>query len=257
MPLITNSDDAIIYFAEPVSYNLRGKILADKSRIRAARYTNTELIMDEEDTTQQHSGTITSQAELDELYGVPLKRSLTKEIGYISEHYQAFIEKAPFVVVATSGPEGLDSSPRGDPPGFVRVIDSKTVALPDRPGNNRLDSLRNIIRDSRISLLFLIPGIRETLRINGRAKISVEPELLETFKIKGKVPKSVLIVTAENVYFQCSKALVRSRLWDADTQIPRSALPSTGEILERLTEGEFDGAEYDRNYPEHLKRSLY
>ena len=208
-------------------------------------------------TPQQSTGIISSQSELDQLYGPPVKRSLTKEIDYISEHYRAFIEKAPFVVVATSGPEGLDSSPRGDPPGFVRVIDSKTVAVPDRPGNNRLDSLRNIIRDNRISLLFLIPGIRETIRINGTAKISVDPEFLETFSIKGRVPKSVLIVTAGNVYFQCSKALVRSRLWDVDTHIHRTVLPSTGEIIEHLSEEEFDGAEYDRNYPEHIKRSIY
>ncbi len=200
---------------------------------------------------------ITTQEQLDALYGRPVEAAVAKEIGYISDHYKGFIDKAPFVVVATVGPEGLDCSPRGDPPGFVRVRDAKTVLIPDRRGNNRIDSLRNLVRDPRISLLFMIPGIGNTLRINGRAEISVEPELCASFAMRGQAPKTVLVVTAEQVYFQCPKALVRSRLWSADAQIARSELPSTGEILEALSEGRIDGAAYDAAYPRRLEETIY
>ncbi len=200
---------------------------------------------------------ITSIEQLEALYGKPSERSLIKEIDYISDHYRAFIEKAPFVVVSTSGPEGLDNSPRGDPPGFVRVVDETTVLIPDRRGNNRLDTLRNLVRDPRISLLFLIPGIGETLRINGRAEIVTEPELCASFEMNGKIPTSVLVVMVKSVYFQCQKALVRSKLWSQEAQIPRSDLPSTGTMLQARSNGDFDGAEYDRNYPEHMKNTIY
>ncbi|MFB3106519.1 MAG: MSMEG_1061 family FMN-dependent PPOX-type flavoprotein, partial [Pseudomonadales bacterium] len=153
---------------------------------------------------------INTTEQLEFLYGKPMSRALTKEIDQISDHYRAFIEKAPFVVVATSGPEGLNCSPRGDPPGFVRVPDEKTVLIPDRRGNNRVDTLRNIVRDPRISLLFLIPGIGETMRINGTAVIDTDPQLCESFAMEGKVPRSVIAVTVERIYFQCQKALVRS-----------------------------------------------
>ncbi len=200
---------------------------------------------------------LTTLEQLEALYDAPLTRSLFKEIDHISDHYRTFIEKAPFVVVATSGPEGLDCSPRGDPPGFVRVVDEKTVLIPDRRGNNRLDTLHNLLRDPRISLLFLIPGVNETLRINGRAELVTDPELCASFTMQGKAPKCVIVVTAERVYFQCSKALVRSRLWEADAQISRAELPSTGEILEALCEEPFDGKGYDAGYTEHMKKTIY
>ena len=199
---------------------------------------------------------VTTVEELEALYGAPLGRSLTKEIDHISDHYRAFIEQAPFVVVATSGPEGLDCSPRGDPPGFVRVQDANTVLIPDRRGNNRLDTLKNIVRDPRISLLFLIPGVGETLRINGRAEIVVDDALAASFEVHGKRPKTVVVVTVERVYFQCQKALARSRLWESEAQIPRTALPSTGTMLAAL-DGAIDAATYDANYPEHMKKSIY
>jgi hypothetical protein len=200
---------------------------------------------------------ITTLEQLDALYGEPVGAAVTKEIDYISDHYKAFVDKAPFVVLATVGPEGLDCTPRGDPPGFVRVRDRKTLLIPDRRGNNRIDSLRNIVRDPRIALLFLIPGIGNTLRINGRAEISVDPELCASFGMEGKLPRSVLVVTAESVYFQCPKALVRSRLWSADAQIARSELPSTGEMLAALSKGAIDGDEYDRAYPQRLMETIY
>ncbi len=182
---------------------------------------------------------------------------MKKEINYISEHYQAFIEAAPFVVVATVGPEGTDCSPRGDPAGFVRVVDKHTVMIPDRRGNNRVDSLRNIVRDPRISLLFLIPGVGETIRINGTAKISVDPELCASFEMQGKNPQSVIVVTASSIYYQCPKALVRSKLWDPESIVPRKQLPTTGNILEGITKGEIDGDAYDAAYPQRIKDTIY
>jgi PPOX class probable FMN-dependent enzyme len=201
--------------------------------------------------------TITTLEQLDALYGTPVQAAVAKEIDYISDHYKAFIDKAPFVVVATVGPEGLDCSPRGDPAGFVRVRDAKTVLIPDRRGNNRVDSLRNLVRDPRISLLFMIPGIGNTLRINGRAVISIDPELCASLAMQGKAPRCVVVVTAERVYFQCPKALVRSRLWSQEAQIARSELPSTGEILEALTNRGIDGAAYDAAYPKRLEETIY
>jgi uncharacterized protein len=200
---------------------------------------------------------ITSIEQLEAIYGEPSPASLTKEIGYISEHYRAFIEAAPFVLLATVAEEGVDCSPRGDPAGFVRVVDQNTVMIPDRRGNNRTDSLRNIVRDGRCSLLFLIPGIGETLRINGSAHLSIEPSLLESFTMDGKLPRSIVVVRAERVYFQCSKALVRSGLWKPETQIPRSALPSTGQILKQLSKEQFDAERYDREYPDRLAQTIY
>jgi PPOX class probable FMN-dependent enzyme len=180
-----------------------------------------------------------------------------KEIDHISDHYRTFIQKAPFMVLATSGPGGLDCSPRGDPAGFVRVLDRKRVLIPDRRGNNRLDSLRNLIEDPRVSLLFLIPGVNETLRINGRARILVDEELAASFAVNERTPKVLIEVTADRVYFQCAKALVRSRLWAAETQVPRSSVPSTGQILQEITGGQVDAVEHDKAYPERVKQTIY
>lgn len=200
---------------------------------------------------------ITTIEGLESLYGDPVPAAITKEIDSISSGYRAFIEAAPFVVVATSGPDGMDCSPRGDPPGFVRVLDSKTLAMPDRRGNNRVDALRNLIEDARISLLFLIPGVGETLRVNGRAEIVVDEGLVQSFAIKGKLPKCVLIVHVEKVYFQCPKALIRSKLWSAAAQVDRKDLPSAGELLAEICESEFNADEYDAAYPERIKQTIY
>lgn len=203
------------------------------------------------------TNTVSTIAELEAIYGEPLAQSLVKEINHISDHYRAFIENSPFMVLASVAEEGLDCSPRGDPAGFVRVVDDKTVLIPDRRGNNRIDTLRNIVRDPRVSLLFLVPGVGETLRINGRAAISVDPELCASFDMNGKTPRSVIVVTAERVYFQCQKALARSRLWDPEARIERKELPSAGEILQGLSKDDFDGDAYDKNYPERLKKTIY
>jgi PPOX class probable FMN-dependent enzyme len=200
---------------------------------------------------------ITTMAQLEALYGERAPAAVIKEIDHINGSYRKLIEAAPFVAVATSGPEGLDCSPKGDARGFVRILDDKTLAIPDRPGNNRLDGFRNIVRDPRIALLFLIPGVGETLRVNGRASISIDPELMRSFAVNGKLPRCVLIVHVETVYFHCSKAIVRSELWDAETKIDRKSLPSTGAIVAELSQGKFDGEKYDREAPEKIKAMLY
>lgn len=200
---------------------------------------------------------VTTVEQLEALYGAPSPNALLKELDYISDHYRAFIEAAPFVVLATAGPDGLDCTPRGDPPGFVRVVDRQTLLLPDRRGNNRVDSLRNLIVDPRIALLFLIPGVGETLRVNGRAAISVDPALCASFAMAGKAPRSVIVVTAERVYFQCPKALVRSRLWDPSRHVERRSLPSSGQILAAIRPGEIDADAHDRAYPERIKQTIY
>jgi PPOX class probable FMN-dependent enzyme len=195
--------------------------------------------------------------ELEALYDKPFGPSLGKEIDHVNAHYRAFIEAAPFFAMATSGADGLDCTPRGDPPGFVRVADENTLYIPDRRGNNRIDSLRNLIDDPRISLLFLIPGVGETIRINGRAVISTDPELCKSFTFNGKVPRTVLIVTVDRVYYQCAKAIVRSKLWDPALQVDRKSLPSAGTILAETTKGAMGGPEHDRAAPERLKATIY
>ncbi|MCM0021924.1 MAG: pyridoxamine 5'-phosphate oxidase family protein [Tagaea sp.] len=202
-------------------------------------------------------GRITTAEQLDAIYGAAIPAALVKEIDHISADYAAFIEKSPFVIVATVGPEGLDCSPRGDPPGFVRIENERSVLIPDRLGNNRIDALRNIVRDPRISLLFLIPGIGNTLRINGRAEILDDPELLRAFAMGEKLPRTVLRVTTDQVYFQCPKALTRGRIWDPAAQIARDALPSTGAILAKLSKGAIDAAAYDAAYPQRMKDTIY
>src|SRR6202167_2308548 len=164
---------------------------------------------------------IRDEGALEAIYGVASGGAISKEIDFIHPHYRAMIEASPFLVLATCGPEGLDTSPRGDPAGFVHVVDQKTLLIPDRRGNNRADSLRNIIRDPRVALLFLIPGVGETLRVNGTAVISTNPALIERFPFRGTLPRSVIVVTADRVYFQCPKALVRSELWNPDKRVDR------------------------------------
>ena len=200
---------------------------------------------------------ITSETELEALYDQPVPTSILKEVDHITDDYRKLIEASPFAILATSGPEGLDCSPRGDPRGFVRVADPKTLMVPDRRGNNRIDSLRNIVRDPRVALLFLIPGIGTTMRVNGRAHLSIDPELRASFAMEGKNPKCVVVITVERAYTQCQKAIVRSRLWDPEMHIAKSELPTVGEMMERLSNGQFDGKAYDAEYPERMKRTIY
>ncbi|MCI3951514.1 MAG: Phosphohydrolase [Burkholderiales bacterium] len=200
---------------------------------------------------------ITDVAALERIYGKPAGAAVAKEIDYLHPHYQRMIAASPFVVLATNGPAGVDTSPRGDAPGFVAVEDEKTLLLPDRPGNNRIDSLRNILADPHIALLFLIPGIGETLRVNGRAAISIDPALLARFKVNDKLPRAVLVISVDTVFFQCSRAIFRSRLWDPAQHIERSSLPSLGRMVADISRSGFDAESYDKGLYERLKGALY
>ena len=196
-------------------------------------------------------------ASLEALYGTVNEVSALKEITYLHPHYAAFVKASPFAVLATSGPHGLDASPRGDAPGFIEIVDDKTLLLADRRGNNRIDSLKNIIQSPYVALLCMIPGIGETLRVNGTAEISVDPELLARFAVGDKPPRTILVIHIESVFFQCSRALIRSELWNPERHLPRSALPSTGQILAAVTHDRIDGETYDRELPPRLKATLY
>jgi PPOX class probable FMN-dependent enzyme len=208
-------------------------------------------------TMQQNDYRVTTLEALEALYDKPYGPAIVKEIDHINADYRKFIEAAPFFALATSGPEGLDCSPRGDAPGFVRVHDEKTLLIPDRRGNNRIDSLRNILSDPRVALLFLIPGVGETIRINGRASISTDPALAESFVVDGKSPRTVIVVAVERVFFQCSKAIVRSKLWDPARHVARASLPTAGTILAGISGGKIGGPEHDRGQPQRIKETLY
>lgn len=201
---------------------------------------------------------IRSMAELESIYTEPVAQSsVMKEVTKITAEYKRLIEAAPFAVLATSGPVGLDCSPRGDAAGFVRVLDSGTLALPDRRGNNRIDSLRNIVRDPRVALLFMIPGLGTTVRVNGNATISVDPDLLASFAVEGKTPRSVIVITVHAVYFQCARAILRSKLWDPANHGICESLPTPGEILETLSNGEVEAAHYDAEWPQRAAKTLW
>jgi PPOX class probable FMN-dependent enzyme len=195
--------------------------------------------------------------QLEAIYGQPNEASTVKVADWITPPYRVLIDKSPFAALATCGPEGLDCSPRGDLPGFVRVHDERTLMMPDRRGNNRVDSLRNIVRDPRIALLFLIPGSGSTLRVNGRAHVSVDADLLESFRVDGKAPRTVVVMTVDEIYFQCARAIVRSDLWNPDKRIDPKSLPTPGQILADMSENRVGGEEYDRVWPERARQSLW
>jgi PPOX class probable FMN-dependent enzyme len=203
----------------------------------------------------QHA--ISTIEQLESLYASPSEASKRKEVSFVHPLYRALIEASPFAVLATSGPGGLDASPRGDPPGFVVVQDEKTLLLPERRGNNRIDSLRNVLSDPRVALLFLIPGTSETLRVNGTATISTDPALLDRFAMEGKLPKCVLVIVVETVFFQCARAIQRAKLWQTETWQTKHPVPTPGAILQALTDSQIDGATYDRELPARQSQSLY
>ncbi len=200
---------------------------------------------------------ITSIEQLEAIYGQPGETSTVKVADRVTPSYRLLIEKSPFAALATSGAEGLDCSPRGDVPGFVRVHDEKTLMMPDRRGNNRIDSLRNIVRDPRVRLLFLIPGCGNTLRVNGRAQVSVDAGLLASFKMAGKAPRTVILVTVDEIYFQCARAIVRSELWNPGKQVDPKCLPTPGQILAEMSDNRVGGEEYDRAWPERARQSMW
>ncbi|TXN43810.1 pyridoxamine 5'-phosphate oxidase family protein [Methylobacterium sp. WL7] len=201
---------------------------------------------------------IDSIAALEAIYAPSLApASVAKVTAAITPDYAALIAAAPFAVLATSGPEGLDCSPRGDRPGFVRVAGPRTLILPDRRGNNRIDSLRNVVRDPRVALLFLIPGSGTTFRVNGTAVISADPDLLDSFRVDGHAPRTALVITVEAAYFQCARAIVRARLWEPEARVDPADLPSPGAILAALTAGEVGGQAYDAEWPGRAAKTMW
>ncbi|MGY6707463.1 MAG: pyridoxamine 5'-phosphate oxidase family protein [Rhizobiaceae bacterium] len=201
--------------------------------------------------------TITTIAELEALYGQPGEAALVKEADRIIPEYAALIEASPFVALATSGPEGLDCSPRGDLAGFVRIRDDRTLMIPDRHGNNRVDSLRNVVLDGRVALLFLLPGSGTTLRVNGVAYLSTDEGLCETMAVEGKPARSVMIVTVEQVFFQCARAIKRARLWEPESWIDQAHLPTPGQILAATSQRRIDGQAYDAEWPARAAKTMW
>lgn len=200
---------------------------------------------------------VSSEEELRALHEAPSARAVRKQIDHVDAHCRAFIARSPFVLLATCGRAGADCSPRGDAPGFVHVRDDRTLLLPDRRGNNRLDSLRNVLENPAVGLLFLVPGVDETLRVNGRASVSTDPALREACAVAGAMPRTVLVVHVEEAFIQCSRALVRSALWDPARHVARGALPSMGAVLAAHTGGTVDAAAYDREAATRLRETLY
>ena len=200
---------------------------------------------------------IATTEQLEAIYGVPGAASTVKVTDRVTPLYRVLIEKSPFAALATSGPEGLDCSPRGDLPGFVHIHDETTLMMPDRRGNNRVDSLRNIVRDPRIALLFLIPGSGSTLRVNGRAHLSADPDLLASFRMDGKAPRTVIVMTVDQIYFQCARAIVRSDLWNPDKRVDPRSVPTPGQILASMSDDKVGGESYDREWPERAKNSMW
>ena len=200
---------------------------------------------------------IATTEQLEAIYGETGDASIVKVADRVTPLYRVLIEKSPFAALATSGPEGLDCSPRGDLPGFVRIHDDKTLMMPDRRGNNRVDSLRNIVRDPRIALLFLIPGSGSTLRVNGRAEVSAAPDLLASFKMDGKAPRTVIVMTVDEIYFQCARAIVRSDLWNPDKRVDPKSLPTPGQILASMSDDKVGGDSYDKEWPERAQKTMW
>ncbi|MDI1265996.1 MAG: pyridoxamine 5'-phosphate oxidase family protein [bacterium] len=200
---------------------------------------------------------VTTIEQLEAIYGFPGEASTVKVSDRVTPAYRSMMDKSPFVALATCGPEGLDCSPRGDAPGFVRVHDEKTLMMPDRRGNNRCDSLRNIVRDPRIALLYLIPGSGSTLRVNGRAHLSADPALLDSFKTEGRAPRTVIVMAVEEIYFQCARAIVRSDLWNSEKHVNPKSLPTPGQILACMSDNTVGGEQYDREWPERARQTMW
>jgi hypothetical protein len=206
---------------------------------------------------RERSHDVLDEAALRRVYpGTPSDAALAKVADHVHPLYRRWIEASPFAVLATVGEHGLDTSPRGDAPGFVIVADERTLVLPDRRGNQRIDSLTNIVRDPRVALIFLVPGAGEALRVNGRARISASAALLEHFAVDGRKPASVLVIEVTSVFFQCARAIRRSELWNPARHVKPGTLPTPGAILQALSAG-FDGAAYDAELPARQAKTLY
>lgn len=201
---------------------------------------------------------VASEDELRSLYGTPGKLAVDKQIDRLDVHARRFIELSPFLVISSHGADGLgDVSPKGDAPGFVQVLDDRTLLIPDRPGNNRLDTLSNVTVNDGVGLLFMVPGVCETLRVNGRARIVTDDDLLTPTAVRGRLPTAGVLVAVEEVYLHCAKALVRSKLWDDDYRVERRTLPSLAQMISDQVGGGFDVAEAEARVEDSLKNRLY
>ena len=201
---------------------------------------------------------VTSVDQLEALYlPAPGPASMVKVAHRMTPEYRRLVEASPFAALATVGPEGIDCSPRGDQPGFVRIHDDTTLMMPDRRGNNRIDSLRNIVRDPRCAFLFLLPGSGTTFRANGRAHLSIDPDLLASFEVDGKAPRSVIVMAIDELYFQCARAIIRSELWNPAKHLDPKSLPTPGEMLAAMTDNQVGGDSYDKAWPERAKASMW
>jgi hypothetical protein len=201
--------------------------------------------------------TIESPQQLREIYGEPMERAVKKQLTRLDRHCRNFIAMSPFLVIASSDPSGrCDASPKGDAPGFVRAIDETTLLIPDRLGNNRVDTLGNLLTRPGVGLIFFVPGINETLRVNGRATVTTDFAILEPLAVNGKAPRSGILVAAEEIYFHCGKALIRSDLWNPEKHIERGAWPSLGRIIAEQVGG-MDPDEAERQTAESYRTRLY
>jgi PPOX class probable FMN-dependent enzyme len=204
---------------------------------------------------------IVTEAELRDRFAAPSRLATLKQLDRLDHNCRRFIALSPFLCLASTRPDGLaDNSPRGDAPGFVQVLDDRTQLIPDRPGNKRLDSLSNIVHDPNVGLLFLIPGVTETLRVNGRARLTTSPELLARFEVHGRTPKVAIVVEVVEAFLHCSKALIRSRLWEVDAQVDRTTLPTLGRMIADVVNQKASAetvAEYDRLIARNAKEELY
>lgn len=203
------------------------------------------------------SKSIRDEKELHDYYGDASFRASKKQMSKLDKHCRHFISLSPFLVLGTASSKGTDVSPRGDAPGFVQVINDHTLVIPDRPGNNRVDSYSNVMENPNVGIIFLVPGIKETLRVNGKASLSTDPELLNQLTARGKLPRAGLVVKVEEVFMHCAKALIRSKLWDPETQVERSAFPTLGQVFrDQIAEIE-DAEETDRALEENYRTTLY
>ncbi len=201
---------------------------------------------------------VTSLDDLAEIYHAPLATAVTKETDHVTEPGRAFIAASPFLILATAGRAGVDCSPKGDLPGFVQLLDDRTILIPDRPGNNRIDGLKNIIDNPRVGIIFMVPGSNSTYRVNGTARISTDPGLLGRFEVRGKLPRTVIVVAVEEAFSHCPKAFVRAKLWDSGREIPPGQVPTHGDFAAYRDGGDKAYAEkYDVDYAERMKSRLY
>lgn len=200
---------------------------------------------------------IRDEAELTEMYGAALERSVRKQLDHLDDLSRAFIAASPMLIIGSQGPAAADNSPRGDVPGFVKVADDHTLLIPDRRGNNRLDTLRNLVRNPKVGLIFLVPGVNETFRVNGEAVISRDPALTDQFVMQGKAPRTVIVVTVKEAYIQCSRALVRSDIWNPAKYALPGAVPSMGTVMAKHTCGFVDARAFDEEAKERVPVTLY